>query len=335
MRAKLPNTEGVIDRSGVKLHYEIYGEGEQTILFIPAWAIVHSRMYKAQIPYFSDRYRVICYDPRGNGKSDRPGENTAYSLDELTDDVIAVLDAAGVGRATLYGLSMGGLIACMTAANFPERVSAIVSVSGRCPLVQDHIARSVSKFDTIFETPRDWEKFNRDYWQRNYPDFCEFFFGRVFPERHSTKQIQDSLAWSAEGDGVTLARTVSAPAPSRYPLDEDMYRRIQCPVLLIHGAEDTVTPPSMSEKVAELTGGDLHILPGVGHAANARFPAWCNTVTRDFLARELGTWKPERRPRTGRDKRALYLSSPIGLGHARRDLAIARELRARRPELNR
>jgi hypothetical protein len=112
-----------------------------------------------------------------------------------------------------------------------------------------------------------------------------------------------------------------------------MYRRIKCPILLIHGAEDTVTPPSMSEKVAELTGGDLHILPGVGHAANARFPAWCNTVTRDFLARELGTWKPERRPRTGRDKRALYLSSPIGLGHARRDLAIARELRARRPEL--
>jgi pimeloyl-ACP methyl ester carboxylesterase len=221
----------------------------------------------------------------------------------------------------------------MTAANFPERVSAIVSVSGRCPLVQDHIARSVSKFDTIFETPRDWEKFNRDYWQRNYPDFCKFFFGRVFPERHSTKQIQDSLAWSAEGDGVTLARTVSAPAPSRYPLDEDMYRRIKCPVLLIHGAEDTVTPPSMSEKVAELTGGDLHILPGVGHAANARFPAWCNTVARDFLARELGTWKPERRLRAGRDKRALYLSSPIGLGHARRDLAIARELRARRPEL--
>jgi predicted glycosyltransferase len=89
----------------------------------------------------------------------------------------------------------------------------------------------------------------------------------------------------------------------------------------------------MSEKVAELTGGDLHILPGVGHAANARYPGWTNMLVRDFLARKLGTWKPERGARTQRDKRALYLSSPIGLGHARRDLAIARELRTLHPGL--
>jgi pimeloyl-ACP methyl ester carboxylesterase len=333
MRAKLPHTEGFVDRGGVKIHYEVYGEGEHAILFVPAWAIVHSRMYKAQIPYFSDRFRVICYDPRGNGKSDRPDAAAAYSLDELTEDVIAVMDAAGVERATLYGLSMGGLVSCMAAANFPGRVEAVVSVSGRCPLVRDLIARSATKFEAVFDDPKGWEKFNRAYWLEDYADFCEFFIGQIFPEKHSTKQLQDGLEWAAEGDGAMLSRTVSAPLPVRYPVNEEMYRRIKCPVLLIHGAEDAICPPAMSEKVAELTGGELHILPGAGHSANARFPAWTNTLVRDFLAGRLGTWKPERRRRTGRDKRALYLSSPIGLGHARRDMAIARELRKLHPDL--
>lgn len=332
MRAKLPHTEGFVDRNGVKVHYEIYGEGAHTIVFVPAWPIVHSRIYKAQLPYFSDRFRVIAYDPRGNGKSDRPGSGAAYSLDDLADDAIAVMDAAGVERATLYGLSIGGLVASTVAANFPDRVEALVCVSGRCPLVRDSISRSASKFDVVFDDPKGWEKFNRTHWLNNYPDFCEFFVDQIFPEKHSTKQVEDALRWAAEGDGETLARSVSAPLPVRYPIDEAMYRRIACPVLLIHGAEDTITPPAMSEKVAELTGGELHILPGVGHAANARFPAWTNTTVRDFLADRLGTWKPESRTRTC-EKRALYLSSPIGLGHARRDLAVARELRKLHPDL--
>src|SRR5262245_54752599 len=111
MRAKLPHTEGFVDRDGVKLHYEVYGEGERTILFIPAWAIVHSRAYKLQIPYFSDRFRVITYDPRGNGKSDRPVTAEGYALEQLVGDPLAVMDALGVERAILFGYSIGGLIA--------------------------------------------------------------------------------------------------------------------------------------------------------------------------------------------------------------------------------
>jgi pimeloyl-ACP methyl ester carboxylesterase/predicted glycosyltransferase len=333
MRAKLPHTQGRVDRGGVQLHYEVYGDGAHAILFVPAWSIIHSRMYKAQIPYFSDHFKVIAYDPRGNGLSDRPQTPDAYCMDEFVDDAVAVMDAVGVERVTLYGLSIGGFVSCMVAANFPERVEALVSVSGRCPLVRDHTSRSVSKFDAVFERPHDWEKFNRAYWLQDYPDFCDFFVNRIFPERHSTKQIEDGLAWAAEGDGPTLIQTVVAPRPMRYPVDEAMYRRIRCPVLLIHGADDPITPAAMSEKVAELTGGRLEVLPGVGHAANARFPALANTMVRDFLARELGTWKPERRRRAEANKRALYLSSPIGLGHARRDLGIARELRKLHPDL--
>ena len=78
MRATFPHTEGYVNRNGVKLYYEVYGDGPQTILFLPTWMFVHSRGYKAQIPYFSERFRCITWDPRGNGKSDKPTDPNQF-----------------------------------------------------------------------------------------------------------------------------------------------------------------------------------------------------------------------------------------------------------------
>ena len=77
MRAKLPDKEGFAEHNGHRLHYEIYGQGSQTMVFLPPWSIVHSRVYKAQIPYFAERFRCIAYDGRGNGLSDRPDDVAA------------------------------------------------------------------------------------------------------------------------------------------------------------------------------------------------------------------------------------------------------------------
>ena len=96
MRAKLPVREGFVDRDGVRLHYEIYGDGAKTMLFVPPWSIVHSRVYKAQLPWFSERFRCIAYDARGNGKSDRPDKPEAYSLENHVADALAVMDATGI-----------------------------------------------------------------------------------------------------------------------------------------------------------------------------------------------------------------------------------------------
>ena len=90
MRAKLPVSEGFVERGGVKLHYEVYGQGPETIVFVPPWSIVHSRVYKAQLPYFSERFRCVAYDARGNGKSDRPMQASAYALDNFLADALAV-----------------------------------------------------------------------------------------------------------------------------------------------------------------------------------------------------------------------------------------------------
>src|SRR5262245_40402375 len=126
MRAKLPDTEGFAVRDGVKLFYEIYGDSAETIVFVPPWSIVHSRVYKAQLPYLSEHFRCITYDGRGSGKSDRPDDVAAYSLENYVADALTVMDATGTEQAALVGLSYGGLLVSILAAHHPARVKAAV-----------------------------------------------------------------------------------------------------------------------------------------------------------------------------------------------------------------
>jgi len=73
-RARYPDETGDVERDGVSVFWERYGDGEPTILFLPTWTIIHSRCWKAQIPYFARHARVLTFDGRGNGKSGRPTE---------------------------------------------------------------------------------------------------------------------------------------------------------------------------------------------------------------------------------------------------------------------
>jgi pimeloyl-ACP methyl ester carboxylesterase len=146
MRAKLPDSEGFVTRDGVKLAYEVYGDGADTMLFIPPWSIVHSRIYKAQLPYFSERFRCIAYDGRGNGKSDRPDDVAAYSLDSYLADALAVMDTLDARQAILVGLSFGGLLASILAAHHPERVRAAILAGTVSTIGPAHASRFAPSF---------------------------------------------------------------------------------------------------------------------------------------------------------------------------------------------
>ena len=331
MRAKLPHTTGYVDRDGVKLHYEIFGEGAHTIVFVPTWAIIHSRCWKAQVPYFSDFCRVITYDPRGNGKSGRPATPDGYTLDKIVDDVFAILDETETKKAILVGLSLSGGVVFAAAERHPERVEGIVSIGAWTPIVPRLPGRDGDPTLPARANPQGWDKYNYDYWRQDYADFTDFFLAKVNSEPHSTKQHEDSVRWAGDGDGEMLHMTDLAEGPGPL-LTEATYSSIRCPVLVVHAENDEITPVEGSKRIAELTGAELHVTQRGGHAVQARFPAWFNTTMRDFLANHFATHKPVRRKMNG-TKRALYLSSPIGLGHARRDLAVTWELRKLHPGL--
>jgi pimeloyl-ACP methyl ester carboxylesterase/predicted glycosyltransferase len=337
MRAKMPSSDGFVERDGVKLYYEIYGEGPETMVFIPPWSIVHSRIYKAQLPYFSERFRCVTYDGRGNGKSDRPADVAAYSLDNYVADALAVMDASDAGKAILVGLSFGGLSTCILAAHRPERVKAAIlagTVSSIGPTNYPYLA--TKHFMAKHERFEGWNKFNREHWLANYPDFAEYFVRNIHTEPHSTKQIEDGIGWASDTTGPVLAKTVEARAIAPFfDVSEAMYRKIRCPMLVIHGDNDQIQSYARAKAMAEVTGAEFVTIPGGGHNPFGRFPAKSNALIVDFLNRKLGIAAPRRQlSRTTRKaKRALYLSSPIGLGHGRRDIAIARELRKPRPDL--
>ncbi|MFT4119365.1 alpha/beta fold hydrolase [Bradyrhizobium sp.] len=332
MRARLPDHEGFVDRDGVKIHFEVYGSGPETLLFMPPWSIVHARVYKAQVPFFAEHFRCVTFDPRGNGKSDRPDDVAAYALDQYLADGVAVLDAVGAGRAILIGLSFGGMLASLMAAYHPARVKAAILIGTAAAVGPGNPYMMPQHFQTPQQQFTGWNKYNRDYWLTDYPDFADFFIGTMFSEPHSTKQIEDSIGWASETDGRVLGKTVEARTiPPSVDVGEAMYRAITCPTLVIHGDDDRIQPHGRGQKVAEILGVELKTIPGGGHNPSGRFPAKCNALIIEFLQKQ--GLMPRTKPKARRPKTALYLSSPIGLGHARRDLAIARELRQLHPDI--
>lgn len=118
----------------MRVFWESYGAGEQTILCLPTWTLVHSRVWKAQIAYFARHFRVLCFDPRGNGRSDRPQDEAAYAEAEFAQDAVDVMDACSVDRAICVGLSTGAQRGLLLAAEHPERVAGMVLVGPWFPV---------------------------------------------------------------------------------------------------------------------------------------------------------------------------------------------------------
>jgi pimeloyl-ACP methyl ester carboxylesterase len=329
MRACQPRSDGYVERDGVKVFYEVFGAGEPTVLLLPTWSIVHSRLWKMQIPYLARHCRVLTFDGRGNGRSDRPTQPEAYAEREFAADALAVMDATQTPRAVIVGFSMGGQRGLLLAANHPERVEAAVFLGaiypgGGAPLPE----QTVYSWEDELDADEGWAKHNRHYWLRDYQGYLEFFMSRVFTEPHSTKPIEDTVGWGLETTGETLVLTYQGLEPDEA---RELARRVRCPVLVIHGDHDAVGSVTCGIALAEHTAGRLVLLEGSGHAPHVRDPVKVNLLLRDFVKPAL----PPKRWVRGRSRRrrALYVSSPIGLGHAQRDVAIAGELRKLHPDL--
>jgi pimeloyl-ACP methyl ester carboxylesterase len=182
------------------------------VLLLPTWSLMHSRHWKMQIPYLARHCRVVTFDGRGNGRSDRPQEAGAYDEREFAADALAVLDATETERAVIVGFSLGGQRGLLLAAEQPERIEGAVFIGPRFvgggePLPE----RTVYDFDTEYETYEGWAKHNRFHWLRDYRDWVEFFISKMFTEPHSTKAIEDAVGWGLETDGEIMLATQDAP----------------------------------------------------------------------------------------------------------------------------
>jgi pimeloyl-ACP methyl ester carboxylesterase len=286
-RARYPDAEGFVERDGVRLFWERYGDGEPTVFLLPTWSIVHSRLWKAQIPYLARHFRVLTFDGRGNGRSDRPAGAAAYTEREFAADALAVLDATGTGRAVLVGLSCGVLWGTVLAAGHPDRVAGLVAIGPAVGLAPPHPERAVHSFLEPLGTEEGWARYNRHYWLRDYRGFLEFFFSRCLTEPHSTKQHEDCVGWALEIAPATLVDSHQGLLLCGLESFRACCARVRCPVLVIHGDEDAIRPHAQGAALAEATGGRLVTLAGSGHLPQARDPVRVNLLIREF-AESLG-----------------------------------------------
>jgi pimeloyl-ACP methyl ester carboxylesterase/predicted glycosyltransferase len=336
MRPCQPDLQGVIARDGVRVAYDVYGAGQSpTVLLLPTWSIANAGHWKFQVPVLARRHQVIVIDGRGNGRSDRPTDPAAYTVAQYTADALAVLDATGTGSAVVAGMSLGAPRVVALAAGHPDRMLGAVLIAPTIGWLSPEPEPEAGGYSFTDELATDegWALYNQHVWRRDYPKFVDFFWNTVFPEPHSSKAIEDATGWALATSPEALIATALAPpwTSTRAELVAQI-EAVRCPVLLVHGTNDAIVPSRRSSEIADLTGGDLLLMVGAGHCPQVRDPVVVNRALLEFIDRvsppaargaRRSTWtRALKRPR-----KVLYLSSPIGLGHARRDVAIASELR--------
>lgn len=277
-------------RDGVELGYEAHGNpaatDRPTILLLPTWTIIHSRFWKMQVPYLARHFHVVVYDGPGNGQSDRVTDPARYSPQSYAADAAAVLDACDVERAVAVGLSRGAWYALELAALRPDAIAGLVLIGAALPLapalpqreeIIDHF------FDPAPEDPQGWDRYNLAYWHARYPDFARWFFDQVFSEPHSTKGLEDAVAWAMETGPSVLEAEAMQPPPSR-PVAE-LISELRCPTLVVHGCDDQIQSHDIGVEAARLSNGSLVSFEGSGHMPNLRDPVRFNLLLREFVER--------------------------------------------------
>ncbi|WP_167784669.1 alpha/beta hydrolase [Ramlibacter rhizophilus] len=312
-----PAREGYVERDGVRSWYAQYGEEGPWIAFAPIFQIANTHLLRAVVPWLSQHYRVVVMDLRGSGRSDRPVEPQQYSFDHYYADFVAVLDRLGVDRTAVVGISATAMTAIRLAHEQRGRVAQLVLVGGWIERRLAHPQAAQALQENMARMRADWAA------------YLDGFFSVCFSEPHSTKPYEDAVrqGWSTDGETVAMALAGWMGHDLREPA-----RELGCPTLVIHGDQDGRVPYAQGETAAALIPGARLVTVGEGgHLMPARDPvAFCRLLAQ-FVGRpgERSTWVRAMR----RKRKALFVSSAIGLGHVQRDLAIARAMRALHPDL--
>ena len=313
----VPVRDGFFGQDGVHTYFAVWGESGPYIVFAPLFQIGHMQALKATVPYLSRHFQVVTMDLRGNGRSDRPAEPAAYSFDQYYADLLAVLDHLEIRRLAIIGISAAAMAAIRLAAEEPKLVSHLIVVGGYAETLISNTAKAAAIAAANERMRNDWT------------GYLDEFFTTVFPEPHSTKPYEDGVryGWATTGEIVDLGRKGWLGQDVR-----EYATRVTAPTLVIHGTDDRRSPYDAGLVIHQLIPhSQLLTIEGGGHLPAVRDPVLFNRSISTFVGAPQRTriWTRA----MSRPRKVLFLSSPIGLGHVQRDLAIAHELRKLEPDL--
>jgi 3-oxoadipate enol-lactonase len=269
-----PPQSGTVQTNGQELYYEVHGEGPALVL-VMGIGYDSSLWTLAQVPALSTLFRVVIVDNRDAGRSAKASH--PYSIADMADDLAGLLDALGIQRTHLLGLSMGGMIALEFALRHADRLDRLVLAgTGAAP------ARSAVDPIQIWS----WVKANDT-------------TGKVFGGQQFTSLFSTAFLRNPEAVQDTTALLASNP----YPMSPEAYGRqaeaylqfdvlgrlgaITAPTLVVVGEQDLVTPPWIAREVAEaIPGARFEVIRGDGssHVLPIERPDDFNRLVSDFLA---------------------------------------------------
>jgi aminoacrylate hydrolase len=255
--------------AGGEIYYEERGDGEPLVFASGLNGV--ARYWEPQVPVFAERFRVITYDHRGTGASDR--NQREFSVDGMASDVLALMDALRIERAHLVGLSTGGAIGQTLAIEAPQRLNRLVMCStwthcdpwfrrlfqARRAMYQQAGSELHAMFHPLWLLP---------------PDYVNAHDAQIDEERKRA-------AGSAPSVEISVGRIDALLAFDR----RSGLARITTPTLVIASDNDYITPCYFAKALArEIPGAKLEIMDGGGHSISKTRPELFNRLVMDFLA---------------------------------------------------
>ena len=258
--------------NNIQLYYEEQGHGEPLLLIMGLGASITG--WSEQIPTFSREFRVIAFDNRGAGRSDKPA--VRYTITLFADDTAGLMDALGIESAHVYGQSMGGFIAQELALRHPQRVRTLVlgstSCGGRQAIVGSPENLAIMGMMNVLGPREAAEK------------GLTLLYGDEFIRRHHDDLVERSLREAelrspSDAFGRQVQAAIRHETFGRLP-------DIRCPTLVITGSDDKVVPADNSRILAQrIPGAELAILPDAGHGYLVEKAAESNAIVLEFLRR--------------------------------------------------
>ena len=308
------------DSNGVRIWYEIHGEGEPALVMVPGFQIVHSEYYKRfYVPFLSRHLRVVTLDLRGSGKSDGP--ESGYDLESWTDDIHAVVQDAGLKNFAMAGSSCGVSMCINYCTNHPANVSHLILMNG--------FARMIRSENYPAGMPEKDLRGIVQFWHDQPEDMLKGFIELLCSEKYTLRAKELVWQWAHETLPAIWARGFSCSVQTDV---DGCLGNLDLPVLIFAGQKDQVVFPSASEYLHQKIRGSRFV--PIDHAGHGFLRTWPQ-VAREIL-NFLKPATASRAPETGQvmASRILWISSPIGLGHVKRDLAIADAMRKQKSDLS-
>lgn len=237
--------------SAVEVYALVTGrETGPTVVLSNSLGATH-RMWDAQLAALEQRFRVVRYDTRGHGDSPLP--DGPYTIDDLADDLVALLDRLGIARAQVVGLSLGGMTAMRVAARNPDRI--------------DRLALLCTA--SCLPPATEWDERAATVRAHGSAALAASVVHRWFTPEYLAAQ-QDIRTTSEAMIAATAAEGYAGCCEAIAALDlRDDLTSIAAPTLAIAGADDPATPPARLAEIAEgVTNGRLLVVPRAAHLAN-------------------------------------------------------------------